>query len=130
MELITILSTIILIATISTFILSIGAYILYKIRSRREQKPVLRLEETPEAELITVDNINVEDLQSKVIKRTNPKIQFGSSNSDDVKPPKRIVKNQEKFEGGRIQSSRYTKYSAEKLSQNDNDNPAGDLLWR
>ncbi len=32
MELIPILSTIILVATISTFILAVGAYILYKIR--------------------------------------------------------------------------------------------------
>jgi hypothetical protein len=36
MELIPILSTIILVATISTFILAIGAYILYKVREARE----------------------------------------------------------------------------------------------
>ena len=35
MELIPVLSTIILVATISTFILAIGAYILYKIRERK-----------------------------------------------------------------------------------------------
>ena len=35
MELIPILSTIILVATISTFILAIGAYILYKVREAR-----------------------------------------------------------------------------------------------
>ena len=35
MELIPILSTIILVATISTFILAVGAYILYKIREGR-----------------------------------------------------------------------------------------------
>ncbi len=35
MELIPILSLIILVATISTFILSVGAYILYKIRERK-----------------------------------------------------------------------------------------------
>jgi hypothetical protein len=44
MELIPILSTIILVATISTFILAVGAYILYKIREGKvrvspEQKP-------------------------------------------------------------------------------------------
>lgn len=38
MELIPILSTIILVATISTFLLAIGAYILYKIRERKFQK--------------------------------------------------------------------------------------------
>ncbi|GAB4298019.1 MAG: hypothetical protein Kow0098_22800 [Ignavibacteriaceae bacterium] len=35
MELIPILSTIILVATISTFILAVGAYILYKIREKK-----------------------------------------------------------------------------------------------
>lgn len=35
MELIPILSTIILVATISTFILSIGAYVLYKLREKK-----------------------------------------------------------------------------------------------
>lgn len=37
MELIPILSMIILIATISTFILAVGAYVLYKIRERKAQ---------------------------------------------------------------------------------------------
>jgi hypothetical protein len=37
MELIPILSMIILIATISTFILAVGSYILYKVRERRAQ---------------------------------------------------------------------------------------------
>lgn len=45
MELIPILSTIILVATISTFLLAIGAYILYKVRERKysqtiEQRPL------------------------------------------------------------------------------------------
>ena len=38
MELIPILSTIILVATISTFILAVGAYILFKIREGKTQK--------------------------------------------------------------------------------------------
>ena len=38
MELIPVLSTIILIATISTFLLAIGAYILYKVREGKGQQ--------------------------------------------------------------------------------------------
>lgn len=38
MELIPILSTIILVATISTFILAIGAYILYKLQEERAEQ--------------------------------------------------------------------------------------------
>jgi hypothetical protein len=40
MELIPILSTIILVATMSTFILAIGAYILYKVREKRSRGAV------------------------------------------------------------------------------------------
>ena len=47
MELIPILSFIILVATISTFILAFGAYILYKIRERKG-----RVSEAPEPEKI------------------------------------------------------------------------------
>ena len=53
MELIPILSTIILVATISTFLLAIGAYILYKIREKRGKKVVKTAESTVQAELIT-----------------------------------------------------------------------------
>ena len=38
MELIPILSTIILVATISTFILAVGAYILYKVQEKKADK--------------------------------------------------------------------------------------------
>ena len=50
MELIPILSTIILVATISTFILAVGAYILYKIREGRVKISPGRKPEYLEAE--------------------------------------------------------------------------------
>lgn len=53
MELIPILSTIILVATISTFILAIGAYILYKIREAKGQQVSVPVPSTVKAELIT-----------------------------------------------------------------------------
>lgn len=53
MELIPILSTIILVATISTFILAIGAYILYKVREARGQQAVAPAPKEVQAELIT-----------------------------------------------------------------------------
>lgn len=52
MELIPILSTIILVATISTFILSIGAYVLYKIRERRTTAVPVVPPRTMQAELV------------------------------------------------------------------------------
>ena len=53
MELIPVLSTIILVATISTFLLAIGAYILYKIRERKGQGTVITQPAEVKAELVT-----------------------------------------------------------------------------
>jgi len=53
MELIPVLSTIILVATISTFLLAIGAYILYKIRERKGQAAVITQPSEVKAELVT-----------------------------------------------------------------------------
>lgn len=53
MELIPILSTIILVATISTFLLAIGAYILYKVRERKGQAAVVSQASEVKAELVT-----------------------------------------------------------------------------
>ncbi len=53
MELIPILSTIILVATIATFILAIGAYILYKVRERKGQAAVAQQPAEVKGELVT-----------------------------------------------------------------------------
>jgi hypothetical protein len=53
MELIPILSTIILVATISTFILAIGAYILYKVREAKGQHTSYPPQKEVHGELIT-----------------------------------------------------------------------------
>lgn len=56
MELIPILATIILVATISTFFLSIGAYILYKVREARGVKATVAPPATIQAELVTPES--------------------------------------------------------------------------
>ena len=53
MELIPVLSTIILVATICTFLLAIGAYILYKVREGKGQQVVAPTPSTVNAELLT-----------------------------------------------------------------------------
>jgi len=60
MELIPILSTIILVATISTFILAIGAYILYKIRESKGQQVSAPVPSTIRAELLTPAEMQME----------------------------------------------------------------------
>lgn len=53
MELIPILSTIILVATICTFLLAIGAYILYKVREAKGEQTYTPREAEVRGELIT-----------------------------------------------------------------------------
>lgn len=75
MELIPILATIILMATISTFILAIGAYILYKIRERRGQQVEVPQPATLQAELLTPELI-AEQLQAQEHQRAPGQILF------------------------------------------------------
>jgi hypothetical protein len=70
MELIPILSLIILVATISTFILAVGAYILYKVR---ERKGILAQAPQPSAipaELIAPSPIAFEQKEMTPVRRT------------------------------------------------------------
>jgi hypothetical protein len=60
MELIPILSLIILVATIATFILAIGAYILYKIRERKGRTGVAEQQASIQAELVTPSRVVAE----------------------------------------------------------------------
>lgn len=52
MDVIPILSTIILVATISTFILAIGAYILFKVQEKRADQFIRRGQEMEKTELV------------------------------------------------------------------------------
>lgn len=60
MELIPILSLIMLVATIATFVLAIGAYILYKIRERNGSLESENQKETVQAELVTPSQVLTE----------------------------------------------------------------------
>ncbi len=66
MELIPILSLIILVATISTFILAVGAYILYKIRESR-YKSTAAQPSTVQAELVSPVPIMAEQTLSRTV---------------------------------------------------------------
>ncbi len=90
MELIPILSMIILVATISTFLLAIGAYILYKVRERKGQEEVARQQSEIEAELVTP----AEPGESAAARtgRTAPQTEFAES-----KPAPKISAQQRMF---------------------------------
>ncbi len=130
MELITILSTIILVATISTFILSIGAYVLYKIRSRREQKTILSPPKAAPAELVTISEDDVKEFD-KISSKANDKDIFKTRTEPPVeKIYKRVVREEDKLKLNKIPSTRFTKYSSEKISKDDNEQTSKDVKWR
>ncbi len=68
MELIPILSLIILVATITTFILAVCAYILYKIRERKGRNGVAEQQAFIQAELVTPNRVIAE---TKTTRRTS-----------------------------------------------------------
>ena len=130
MELITILSTIILAATISTFILSIGAYVLYKIRSRKEQKNMLSPPKASAAELVTVSEEDAKEFEN-ISSIANEKGNFKIHKEPGVeKTYKRAVREEDKVKLNKISSSRFTKYSSEKISKDDNQQTSKEVKWR
>lgn len=70
MELIPILSTIILVATISTFILAVGAYILFKVHERQADQHASRHLAIERAELLEPANIGKDKFPGDDIKET------------------------------------------------------------
>jgi uncharacterized ion transporter superfamily protein YfcC len=126
MELITILSTIILIATISTFILSIGAYILYKIRDRREQKPILSPVVNTQAELVTVnENEEWDELKRRSGKSNLPRMQVENLDIEKEKQERKVIHKIEKSRSEKSQSPRFIKYSSL-----DNESGSGEFQWK
>jgi hypothetical protein len=85
MELIPILATIILVATISTFFLAIGAYALYKIRERRGEQVEIQAPSTVQAEVLTPEVI-YEQSQTKEATRAPAKPTFEPSRVPSYRP--------------------------------------------
>jgi uncharacterized protein (DUF58 family) len=85
MELIPILATIILVATISTFFLAIGAYALYKIRERRGEQVEIQAPSTVQAEVLTPEVI-YEQSQTKEAARAPAAPTFEPSRVPSYRP--------------------------------------------
>ena len=103
MELIPILSTIILVPTISTFILAIGAYILFKVQEKRADKFVKRGQEMEKAELLEPVNFGEKKLafeqsvKSHVLSHDNqsslPTVKKSSTGTYNPKSKEKISKS-------------------------------------
>ena len=86
MELIPILSTIILVATISTFILAVGAYILYKIREGKVRVSSERKPEYLEAEYFVPREKKEHKVFIEEVIEPKPKANITVEGFEQVKP--------------------------------------------
>ncbi len=135
MELIPILSTIILAATASTFLLAIGAYILYKIRERRGKRNIIQPPIKLEAELVTPIRNGNEKFPDELrvhpsddAKKTKQNLNLSSSKDEgDIKKEKNL--NSASNES-RKPKSKFLKYTSEGYISPKDDKKTGNVRWR
>lgn len=147
MELIPILSTIILVATISTFVLSIGAYILYKIRERKSEKTKRTIPAPLQAELVVPSDVIPTKTSANEIKASQYQSPFTVQSPaahvkkekqkaepvepkrfsvEDIKnvppPPKQFAR--------RSRDTKFFKYTSEGYIPTSEDKMAGVTKWK
>lgn len=134
MELIPILSTIILVATISTFILAVGAYILYKVQEKRADQFDREEIEQMNAELVEPADFGGRTL---TINKPEQKPVFVQHHYHPVEPDmtqtKSDRKHQEK-ERKRIKrqptESKFLKFTSEGYVRTQDDRNTGVISWQ
>ncbi|HSL87858.1 MAG TPA: hypothetical protein VK870_01005 [Ignavibacteriaceae bacterium] len=148
MELIPILSTIILVATISTFLLSIGAYILYKIRERKSVNTVSSRPKTVQAELIvpadvlpgrssTLQQSKSPQYQSPFTVQkpaqqstvNKPEPEFSEPASFSVEDTKKVFAPRHHY-AKKTRDTKFFKYTSEGYIPTEDDKATGVLKWR
>ena len=142
MELIPILSTIILVATICTFILAVGAYILYKVREGRQQYAIQTKPSNVKAELVvpsemTIGKVSVQTEQG--ITREEYTKQQQPSQSRFTPEPKEYKTEESKDEKQKVRlrpvnrlsdENKFLKYTSEGYIPTQEDRSSGELKWR
>lgn len=150
MELIPILSTIILVATICTFILAVGAYILYKIREGKQQYAYQTKPSTIKAELVVpnetaIGKVSVQSEQKRTlsvepgITREEYTKQQQPSQSKLTPEPKEYKAEEPKVEKQKVKlrtttrlsdENKFLKYTSEGYIPTQEDRSSGELKWR
>ncbi|RKY94914.1 MAG: hypothetical protein DRQ13_07705 [Ignavibacteriae bacterium] len=145
MELIPILSTIILVATISTFILAVGAYILYKIRERKYEEAPAHVTEMRQAELVEPEEIPqekvyVENIVKPVTRVVKPEVRYRPvKETETFYSPQYVARNErEPVKQTRVEHkivpevpvSRFLKYTEEGYVAPEEDTDNGEIKWR
>ncbi len=150
MELIPILSTIILVATICTFILAIGAYILYKIREGKPQYAYQTKPASVKAELVIPSEVifskeTVVNEQNRVvpnepgITREEYTKQRQPSQSKFTPEPRGYKIEEEKIEKQKVRvrpqerfsdENKFLKYTSDGYIPTQEDRSSGEVKWR
>jgi Na+-transporting NADH:ubiquinone oxidoreductase subunit NqrC len=133
MELIPILSTIILVATISTFILAIGAYILFKIQEKRADQFVQRGQEMEKADI--VEPAIVGDTKMSAMQPDRTKILEGnqhakSSTVQKSNTSKPEQKSKESIKKKKPTGNKFMKFDSLGYRNIDNDDDKEIINWR
>jgi len=137
MELIPILSTIILVATISTFILAVGAYILFKIREGKAQRKPVTEPANLYAEYILPEDKKVKKLFVEDIVQTKPKRTFLEdrykqfSPADEVKYSKQKTGNEiPKEKSVEIPKQKFVNVNTLDSTEQQKEYNSGEIKWR
>jgi hypothetical protein len=142
MELIPILSTIILVATICTFLLAIGAYILYKIRERKGEPVPSPKPSSVRAELVTPDEseyapeqyMKPEKLRTPIephYVRTTSGPGVYNSGQEYQRPQAKYYPVEEETPVTRVRTKKkFLKYTSEGYIPTEEDKNTGVLKWR
>lgn len=133
MELIPILSTIILVATISTFILAIGAYILFKIQEKRADQFVQRGQEMEKADI--VEPAIVGDTKMSAMQPDRTKILEGnqhakSSTVQKINTSKPEQKSKESIKKKKPTGNKFMKFDSLGYRNIENDDDKEIINWR
>ncbi|MEJ2196274.1 MAG: hypothetical protein P8X73_15635 [Ignavibacteriaceae bacterium] len=133
MELIPILSTIILVATISTFILAIGAYILFKIQEKRADQFVQRgqeMEKTDIVEPAIVGDTKMSAMQPDRTKILEGNQQVKSSTVQKSNTSKPEQKSKESIKKKKPTGNKFMKFDSLGYRNIDNDDDKEIINWR
>jgi hypothetical protein len=134
MELIPILSTIILVATISTFILAVGAYILYKVQEKKADQYARKEVEQEQAELLEPADFDGRRLIIEEPKLEQAPVQHHYHPVEKVVKDTKINRTQQEKES--IRSKRHTpeqkflKFTSEGYVETRKDQDAGVVSWQ
>ena len=134
MELIPILSTIILVATISTFILAVGAYILYKVQEKRAEQYARKEVEHEQAELLEPADYGGRKLIIEEPKQKQAFVQHHYHPVEKAVKETKINRTNQEKERIRIKRQplepRFLKFTSDGYVETQKDQDAGVVSWQ